>query len=125
MPERIQRRRTPGWRMPDGVVYVGRPGKWGNPFSELQIGEAYPSLTETQVHSLAVQQFRDLVRADQPLTFNERPFRGGERKLVTYSYPSRAEIVAELAGRDLACWCSAAETCHADVLLEIANGEPA
>jgi hypothetical protein len=29
----------------------------------------------------------------------------------------------ELAGRDLACWCRPAETCHADVLLEIVNPE--
>ncbi|WBB81289.1 DUF4326 domain-containing protein [Micromonospora sp. WMMD882] len=29
---RIQRRRTAGWRMPEGAVYVGRPGRWGNPF---------------------------------------------------------------------------------------------
>jgi hypothetical protein len=33
MPQRIQRRRTEGWRMPEGAVYVGRPGRWGNPFS--------------------------------------------------------------------------------------------
>ena len=32
MPIRIQRRRTKGWRMPDGAVYLGRPTKWGNPF---------------------------------------------------------------------------------------------
>lgn len=32
MPKRIQRRRTKGWRMPPDTVYVGRPGKWGNPF---------------------------------------------------------------------------------------------
>jgi hypothetical protein len=31
-PERIQRRRAKGWRMPDGAVYVGRPTKWGNPW---------------------------------------------------------------------------------------------
>ncbi|GLY24833.1 DUF4326 domain-containing protein [Micromonospora sp. NBRC 101691] len=29
---RIQRRRTAGWRMPTGAVYVGRPTRWGNPF---------------------------------------------------------------------------------------------
>jgi hypothetical protein len=29
---------------------------------------------------------------------------------------------AELAGRDLACWCPADHPCHADVLLDIANG---
>lgn len=32
-PRRIQRKRTRGWRMPEGAVYVGRPSRWGNPFS--------------------------------------------------------------------------------------------
>ena len=32
MPERIQRRRTRGWTMPPGAVYVGRPTRWGNPW---------------------------------------------------------------------------------------------
>ena len=31
-PQRIQRKRTKGWRMPKDAVYVGRPGRWGNPF---------------------------------------------------------------------------------------------
>lgn len=29
--------------------------------------------------------------------------------------------LAELRGRNLACWCKADEACHADVLLELAN----
>lgn len=33
MPKRIQRKRTKGWRMPENAVYVGRPTKWGNPYS--------------------------------------------------------------------------------------------
>ncbi len=32
-PSRIQRKRTKGWRMPEGAVYVGRPTIWGNPFT--------------------------------------------------------------------------------------------
>ena len=31
-PRRLRRRRTKGWRMPAGAIYVGRPTKWGNPF---------------------------------------------------------------------------------------------
>ena len=27
----------------------------------------------------------------------------------------------ELRGKDLACWCAADQTCHADVLLELVN----
>lgn len=32
-PQRIQRQRTKGWRMPPNTVYVGRPSIFGNPFS--------------------------------------------------------------------------------------------
>jgi len=32
MPERIQRSRAKGSRMPEGAVYVGRPTKFDNPF---------------------------------------------------------------------------------------------
>lgn len=28
----------------------------------------------------------------------------------------------ELRGKNLACWCKPGEDCHADILLEIANG---
>lgn len=31
------------------------------------------------------------------------------------------EARAELAGRDLACWCKLADLCHADILLELVN----
>ncbi len=32
MAERIQRKRTKGWRLPPGAVIVSRPSLWGNPF---------------------------------------------------------------------------------------------
>ena len=32
-PKRIQRRRTKGWRKPEGAVNVTRPGPYGNPFT--------------------------------------------------------------------------------------------
>lgn len=33
LPQRIQRKRTKGWRMPEGAVYVGRGTIFGNPFT--------------------------------------------------------------------------------------------
>ena len=39
-PVRVQRRRARGWRMPHGAVYVGRPGRWGNPFPVAEHGPA-------------------------------------------------------------------------------------
>ena len=32
MPDRIQRKRTKGWRKPPNSVIVTRPRKWGNPY---------------------------------------------------------------------------------------------
>ena len=31
-------------------------------------------------------------------------------------------VLVGLVGKDLACWCPLDQPCHADVLLEIANG---
>lgn len=30
---RIQRKRTKGWKMPPNTIYVGRPSRWGNPWT--------------------------------------------------------------------------------------------
>jgi hypothetical protein len=119
-PQRIQRRRTAGWRMPDGAVYVGRPGRWGNPIDLADVAQQYPSLTDVQVARLVVRTFEDLVERGQ-LGFPNWRFFGGRRGPVSWTYPDVATIRAELAGRDLACWCPLDQPCHADVLLTIAN----
>jgi hypothetical protein len=36
--------------------------------------------------------------------------------------PSRDAIRTELRGYNLACWCKPGTPCHADVLIELANG---
>ncbi len=120
-PTRIQRKRTKGWRMPDGTVYVGRPSKWGNPIDLSDVGGQFPSLDETQVARMVVRDFQTLAASGE-LSFPNWRFLGGRRGPVSWTYPPVAEIRAELAGKDLACWCPIDQPCHADVLLEIANG---
>lgn len=34
MPQRVQRKRSKGWAMPLNTVYVGRPSRFGNPFTQ-------------------------------------------------------------------------------------------
>lgn len=93
MPERIQLSRRRGWRMPANTVNVARPSKWGNPF---KIG---PDRNAAE----AVAQYRSMIEgfADEP---------------------NVALNIEDLRGKNLACWCKLGEPCHADVLLEIANG---
>lgn len=112
MPERIQRKRTKGWRMPDGAVYVGRPTKWGNPWRVGDHGVTYTNANggvESFVGlALSAWQARDLYR--QALVVDDLL----PRIRVT-------DVVRELRGVDLCCWCRLDQPCHADVLLEVAN----
>lgn len=43
-PQRIQRKRTKGWKMPPNTVSVCRPGKWGNPFTFANSGRIHPAM---------------------------------------------------------------------------------
>lgn len=59
------------------------------------------------------------------------PFVGAEPEALVEDYrklfegrPHLVELArAELAGKDLMCWCAEGQPCHADLLLEIANEE--
>lgn len=97
-PHRVQLSRKKGWRMPPNTVRVARPGKWGNPFA---VGKPYETVG---AHTRYVATQVDAVRLFCPLAYARKP-----------------EIVAELRGKNLACWCALDEPCHADVLLRIAN----
>lgn len=110
-PQRIQRKRTKGWKMPKGAVYVGRPTKWGNPWvvhvhtercgdwwrCPLWIADSHQDATTKYRHALLY-----------PLVHQPE-------------VPDLDDIRRELGGLDLACWCPLDQPCHADVLLEVAN----
>jgi len=106
MPERIQLSRKKGWRMPPNTVKVTRPSKWGNPV-RLQIEDGLPGADEERRESVRFYQEWLFRRTRQPSFFGEPP-------RIT-------EVIAELRGKNLACWCRLDQPCHADVLLELAN----
>jgi len=113
MPKRIQRKRSKGWRMPENTVYVGRPSKWGNPY---RIGENYTDDVFEDGKLVEILSW-DSIDAKTAAQFFE--------EAITKKYPAVkimvSEIVAELRGKDLACWCPLDKPCHADVLLRLAN----
>lgn len=123
-PKRIQRRRVKGWRMPENTKSVTRPGKWGNPFKVI-------SGSVSHTPEGCVQMFRLLVTS----------WVGHEEQLnhnYNYDYAHYVLLPRILSGLNLACYCPLCEKhkdgrpwnepcedcppCHADVLLELANG---
>lgn len=77
MPKRIQRKRTKGWKMPAGAIYVGRPTRWGNPYS---IGDG---LCET---------------IDQVVSYYEMWLIDGTNYVSEQAPPELDELKHELAG---------------------------
>lgn len=122
MPKRIQRSRAKGWRMPENTVYVGRGTPHGNPFPVTKAYSTSCGVTEPiwsvgtwngpalwfassadEARSIAVRAYREWINLPMRKTLRDR-------------------VRSELRGKDLACWCPIGSPCHADVLLEIANG---
>jgi hypothetical protein len=120
-PKRIQRKRTRGWRMPAGAVYVGRPSKWGNPF---KVGEVVAHRHRSAAHPFDLYvDHHPVVHVEQAVVLFESVVADrGDHQLVGYEPPLVGEIRDALAGKDLVCWCPVDDQfCHADVLLRIAN----
>lgn len=88
--------------IPADAVYVGRPSKWGNPFSSLGEQNVHPNVRwHTRTRDEAVDGYAKWLR--QP----------AQDQL-------RDDMRQELRGRDLVCWCAPAR-CHAEIIREVAN----
>ena len=116
-PQRIQRKRTKGWRMPEGAVYVGRPTVYGNPF---RVGVPFcgPIIRQANTPAEAVFFFRAWIALDTlPPQFYDREL------IVAHVHLKAALERGDLTDKDLVCWCPPFQDCHADVLLRVARGE--
>ena len=110
MPERIQLRRTKGWRMPPNTVKVDRTTPWGNPFL---VGSQGPAIRCVYYYVMMICGLHCLSTGVEC----------GKRQDVAYAalMAAKKDRYAPLRGKNLACWCRPGQPCHADVLIEIAN----
>lgn len=112
-PRRIQRRRTRGWTAvdassnPNGYVFVGRGSGYGNSWKVGSTG-----WTVLPGGWIDKRPHEPLTREQAIASFiNSR----------TYDIEFLRQIRADLAGKDLMCWCGLDRACHGDWLLEVAN----
>ncbi len=117
-PVRIQRSRQSKQVSPNGlpIAYVGRPGKFGNPFT---------------FHGAMVDAAMDIRDGgiDVPKHLQDKAWIEYARGILIQKYKNYLEknpgivelALKELKGKNLSCWCKIGEPCHADVLLELVN----
>lgn len=125
MPERIQLRRTKGWRKPEGAVVVARPSRWGNPYRIVHdgsfMGEPLYRVVRPVIPAYPDEWYGGQRTREEAVEQAVRMY----RRWLVASQIRGMDLVPLLAGHDLACWCPLDQPCHADVLLEIANEEAA
>lgn len=80
-------------------VYIGRPSKWGNPFTHIDDKKTLATFIVSSREE-AVQKYREWL------------LEGDGRDLLKH--------IHELKGKTLGCWCHP-KSCHGDILAEIAN----
>jgi Domain of unknown function (DUF4326) len=108
-PVRLQLSRKRGYQLQAAsqaangltAIKVDRSTRWGNPY---KVGDKGVPDVET-----AVRLFTRLVT--HPNGADSDPF-------FVFTID---RIRADLGGRNLACWCTLNQLCHADVLLRVAN----
>lgn len=76
----------------DEFVYIGRPSKWGNPFTFTP----QPGLKVLADRDRAVEAYREWIQTQSELM----------------------EALEELRGKTLVCFCKP-KSCHGDVLVEL------
>jgi hypothetical protein len=117
-PQRLQVSRKAGFNLQEAsrelnglpAKLVTRPGPWGNPFSIDEVAATY-GLDRAAAQAKAVALAEQWLRGTLDTRLSPGPA------------PSRETIRAELAGHNLACWCKPGTPCHADVLIDLANGK--
>jgi hypothetical protein len=95
MPRVLNKRRD---KIPPEAVLVDRTTKWGNPY---KIGKPRADGSGPMCRTEVIDRFKQWLEK-QPVLL--------------------AAMKEELRGKDLVCWC-VPERCHAEILLELANGE--
>jgi hypothetical protein len=74
-------------------IYIGRPSKWGNPYSHKDNTLAkYKTVSRDE----AVEKYREYI----------------------LNKPELLECLHELRGKVLSCWCKP-KSCHGDILVEL------
>jgi len=79
-------------------IFIGRPSKWGNPFSY----KKYSTST-----------YKVSSRRESIDKHKEWLLSGDGRFLL--------DQLHELSGKKISCWCNTNQTCHGDILVELVN----
>ena len=78
----------------DYDIYIGRPSKWGNPFTHLN--KTTKAKFKVSTREEAIKRYKEWI----------------------LNQPELLKDLHELKGKTLGCWCKP-KSCHGDILVEL------
>lgn len=99
------------------AVNVARPSKWGNPFV-VHHPNGPASMRSPMTAKSAVAAFKSMLEKEGSWFPVPLPWPKGK---IPAQITTVGDVRRELCGKNLACWCTDGDPCHADVLLALAN----
>lgn len=94
--------------VPKNVFYIGRPSRYGNPYSHKQ-GKYVGYLVSSRDEAISkyIEYFEKVMKRELPTYY-------------TKEFITKEDVVKDLRGKDLSCFCTPLR-CHAQYLIKIAN----
>ncbi len=131
-PLRLTRTRQHKQVSPNGlpIVYVGRPGMWGNPFIlsgdmtfinvKFRRKYLYPgAYYGPGDKEIVVELFKEIIT--DKFDFIKNGINNHQDDIRHWLKHFRELDITELRNKNLSCWCRQGQPCHGDVLLKLAN----
>ncbi len=113
-PHRIQRKRTKGWKLPEGTVVVDRSTKFGNPFP-VSKGTATKMGVVKDIWAVGTWTGPNMWFCDTKADAVELSVKAYSAWInASHNAPLRFRAQSLLRGKNLACWCALDQPCHAD-----------
>ena len=134
--QRIQRKRSKGYKTPPSTIYAGRPSVYGNPFIVKKRGKVFDVIytkkgeviRTVSTHDTKLEAQRAAVELYKKWFNPEIAEIGSELYKFRQEYDWRGFVFSSAICRifiyeNASCWCKVGDPCHVDWIVELVNCE--
>lgn len=120
--QRIQRKRTAGWRIPLNTKCITRPGKWGNPFKVTKHDSSYYRVSVNVKNPFDKAVLTNILIESGPAGFTTKTAASEHAaklfgKLMD-KFPQNYPLSDFDEIENIACFCKEGDPCHGDEIIK-------
>lgn len=119
---RIQRKRTKGWRMPPKTKCITRPSNWGNPFKVTKHDSSYYRVSVNVKNPFDKDALINILTESGPAGFNTKAEASAHAAMLfgklMDKFPQNYPLSDFDGVEHITCFCKEGEPCHGDEIIK-------